>query len=137
MSGIVKITRVEEIEELLEASKEREVWIFKHSLLCPTSRHMLEEFQRFAESRDDGTNAEYRLVEIQSARPVSAAVEESTGVQHQSPQCLLVERWGGGVARQPLPDPVWCVGGSGGRLARTTPQVRSRASPQHQEDQNL
>ena len=90
MPEIVKITRVEEIEELLEASKEREVWIFKHSLLCPTSRHTLEEFQRFAESREDERGAEYRLVEIQSARPVSATVEELTGIRHESPQCLLL-----------------------------------------------
>jgi bacillithiol system protein YtxJ len=47
----------------------------------------LEAFKEFAEGRQGG---QYRLVEIQNARPVSAAVAETTGVEHQSPQVLLL-----------------------------------------------
>jgi hypothetical protein len=107
MSAIRRIDTVQQLDELLEASAETPVWIFKHSLTCGTSAYAYREFQRFAESRaqahgdepreDGGSGAEgsgtgmiFALVEIQRARPVSAAVAERTGVVHQSPQALLV-----------------------------------------------
>jgi len=89
MAIIQRIDDVSALNELIERSRERTVWVFKHSLTCGTSTAAWSEFQRFAaEQPEDG--AVYALIEVQSARAVSAALAERTGVRHQSPQVLLL-----------------------------------------------
>ena len=89
MAIIQRIDDLSALDELLERSRERTVWVFKHSLTCGTSTAAWSEFQRFAaEQPEDG--AVYALIEVQSARAVSNALAERTGVRHQSPQVLLL-----------------------------------------------
>jgi bacillithiol system protein YtxJ len=89
MAEIQRIEDIPALDELLETSKQRPVWVFKHSLTCGTSSAAWAEFRRFAEDEsDDG--AVYVLIEVQRARAVSNALAERTGVRHQSPQVLLL-----------------------------------------------
>jgi bacillithiol system protein YtxJ len=89
MAEIQRIRSIQELDELLQQSKERPVWIFKHSLTCPISSQAWAEFRLFAERRPEGDGV-YGLIEVQNARPVSNAVAERTGVRHQSPQAILL-----------------------------------------------
>ena len=91
MPELINLESVEEIEALIEASRARPVMIFKHSLICPVSTMAFQEFQKFLGARPDEDAVDYRLIEIQRARPVSAAVAERTGVRHESPQALLLK----------------------------------------------
>lgn len=86
MSEPRRVTEVSEIDPLLEASKDRPVFLFKHSLACGISQAAFEEYRRFA----GGGGAIFSLVEIQRAREVSRRVVEVTGVRHQSPQAILL-----------------------------------------------
>jgi monothiol bacilliredoxin len=89
MAEIQRIESITALDELLEQAKERPVWVFKHSLTCGTSSAAWAEFRRFAAGQpEDG--AVYALIEVQSARAVSRAFAERTGVRHQSPQALLL-----------------------------------------------
>lgn len=96
MPEITRIESLDQLDELFAASEHRPVWIFKHSLACPVSRSAWGEYRRFVEGRGGSDEGIYAVIEIQSARPVSNAVAERTGVRHESPQVLLVD--GGEVA---------------------------------------
>ena len=89
MAEIQLVASISALEELLETSKVRPVWVFKHSLTCGTSSVAWAEFRRFAEDQPDA-EAICALIEVQSARAVSNALAERTGVRHQSPQVLLL-----------------------------------------------
>jgi bacillithiol system protein YtxJ len=90
MADIQKIEGLSGLDELLEGAKDRQVWIFKHSLTCPISGAAWAEFKRFAADHPQGNGTVFAVIEIQYARPVSAAVAERTGVRHQSPQAILL-----------------------------------------------
>ena len=88
MAEIHKLTDLEDLEGVLERSHRNPVWIFKHSLICPVSTRAWEEYLRFSET--DTPEVDFTVVEIQRARPVSAAIAERTGVRHESPQAILL-----------------------------------------------
>lgn len=85
----VRLTSIDELDALLEASREGPVLLFKHSLTCPISATAHGAFRRFLESRR-GEGARFALVEVQRARPVSDAIAERTGIRHESPQAILL-----------------------------------------------
>jgi bacillithiol system protein YtxJ len=89
MAVIERIESIQQLDALVERSKDRPVWIFKHSLTCSISSYAWSEFRRFAEGRPDGDGV-YALIEVQTARLVSNAVAQRTGLRHQSPQAILL-----------------------------------------------
>lgn len=78
----IKVTDVKAFEEMANRSKERPVVIFKHSLTCPISSAAYDEMAEFA--------GEVALVEVQRARELSAEIENRLGVDHQSPQVIVL-----------------------------------------------
>ena len=48
MAAIERIENVSQLDALFERSKERRVWIFKHSSTCSISSYAWGEFRRFA-----------------------------------------------------------------------------------------
>jgi bacillithiol system protein YtxJ len=89
MANIQYLDNIAALEALLETSKQRPVWVFKHSLTCGTSAAAWAEFQRFA-ADPSADGAIFALIEVQTARAVSTALAQRTGVLHQSPQVLLL-----------------------------------------------
>jgi bacillithiol system protein YtxJ len=89
-ADIEKIETLPALDALIERSKERPVWVFKHSLTCPISGSAWSEFRRFADRPSQPAAAVYAVIEVQRARPVSNALAELTGIRHQSPQALLL-----------------------------------------------
>jgi len=78
----IKVTDIKAFEELADRSKERPVVIFKHSLTCPISAAAYDQMAEFA--------GEVALVEVQHARELSAEIENRLGVDHQSPQVIVL-----------------------------------------------
>ncbi len=76
------ITDAKELERLFELSHTRPVVLFKHSTTCPISAAAYQEMSRF--------EGDVSLIVVQSARQVSRAVEEQTGVRHESPQAIIL-----------------------------------------------
>lgn len=88
MAAIERIENAAQLDALIERSKERRVWIFKHSLTCSISAYAWGEFRRFAESVEG--DVVFALVEVQTARLVSNDVAQRLGIRHQSPQAILL-----------------------------------------------
>lgn len=63
--------------------------VFKHSTTCPISKAAHEEFTRWAPKVPATAVRLYRVHVIED-RPLSQEIAAATGVEHQSPQALLM-----------------------------------------------
>ncbi|MFT4678307.1 MAG: bacillithiol system protein YtxJ [Flavobacteriales bacterium] len=82
------LTSISELESALAKSEEQPIAIFKHSTRCSVSfmaRKQLEMTWDFSEEQV----LPYFLDLIQH-RDISNAISSETGVEHQSPQLLLI-----------------------------------------------
>ncbi len=78
----VKTSGVESLEKLITSSEQQPIVIFKHSTTCPISAAAYAEMEQF--------EGEVALVEVQTARELSQAIERRTGISHESPQVLIL-----------------------------------------------
>ena len=62
----------------------KDFYIFKHSTTCPTSARAAKEIERAS------TSLPVFQVNVREQRELSAWVAETFGVEHQSPQLLLI-----------------------------------------------
>ena len=74
----------EALEQLFARSQEEPVVIFKHSNACPISA--------MAYSRMKPLGDAVSLIVVQQSRELSRTVEARTGVQHESPQVVVLRR---------------------------------------------
>lgn len=70
------------LEELFSRSHTEPVLLFKHSTACPISAR--------AYGQMGGVKTPVAIVVVQQSRDVSRQVEERTGVQHETPQALVI-----------------------------------------------
>ena len=78
-----EINSTEKLDELFEQSNEKAVVLFKHSLTCPISSGVYEEISN--------ADADINLVVVQTARNVSTAIADKTGVRHETPQAIVLK----------------------------------------------
>ncbi len=78
-----EINSTEKLDELFEQSNEKAVVLFKHSLTCPISSGVYEEISN--------ADADINLVVVQTARNVSTAIADKTGVRHETPQAMVLK----------------------------------------------
>jgi bacillithiol system protein YtxJ len=77
-----RITSTQAFDELISRSDNEPVAVFKHSTACPVSSGAYQEMARFP--------GEIALIEIQTARDVSREVGIRTGIEHESPQVIIL-----------------------------------------------
>ena len=77
-----RITSTQAFEELIVRSDKEPVAVFKHSTACPVSSGAYREMARLP--------GEIALIEIQSARDLSREVGVRTGIEHESPQVIIL-----------------------------------------------
>ena len=85
---VVALRQDRDLEQLLDRSKTGPVLIFKHSTQCSISAQAYEEFTDFAESAGDLFCGAVLVIEN---RKLSNVIAERFGVQHESPQALLIK----------------------------------------------
>ena len=78
----LKLADKETLNRLLLDSENRPIVVFKHSNTCGISSAAYREMEKL-----DDVN----LLEIQSARELSNEVESITGVEHESPQVIVLK----------------------------------------------
>ena len=64
--------------------------VFKHSSTCPISAAAHDRFLAWVDAGGAGDVPVYEVLVIED-RPLSQAIAAETGVEHQSPQALLLE----------------------------------------------
>lgn len=83
------LTNEKQLNQIIEKSKSVPCLIFKHSTTCPISsmaKHRVEGKWDFADGEIDA----YYL-DLLNYRSISNAIAKVFGVQHQSPQALLIQ----------------------------------------------
>ena len=87
----------EQLDALLETSRQRPIAIFKHSGVCGTSAQAYDELEAFLQ--DGGSDADVYVVDVLANRQLSQAITARFSVRHESPQVLVVRngevRWHG------------------------------------------
>jgi len=88
MPRLTPLTDVSSLDAAIAESNERPVLLFKHSRYCGVSCEALDELQ----SHIDGApqDVAYRVITVQTHRPVSDAVAQRLGLRHETPQAILL-----------------------------------------------
>lgn len=79
-----QITSKQGLEELIKRSNKEPVVIFKHSTTCPISAGAYSELTRL--------NGDVALIEVQNARELSREIAALTGINHESPQVIILRQ---------------------------------------------
>lgn len=86
---IASLHTQEDLDRLIADAGAQPVVIFKHSTTCPISAAAHLQFRQ-AVAAGDLVGASVGLVRVIEERPLSLAIAEQFGVQHQSPQALVL-----------------------------------------------
>lgn len=76
------IADTKDLEALLARSHNEPVIVFKHSSTCPISASAYAEMSRVSN--------DVSMIVVQRARDLSREIEARTGVQHESPQAIIL-----------------------------------------------
>ena len=74
------------LDELVTRSHDAPVVLFKHSTTCPISARAHNQMLKLGSDMPGRIS----LVVVQNAREVSRRVAEQTGIQHESPQAIIL-----------------------------------------------
>jgi len=85
-----EITTIEEWDDILNKSTEKDQVILKHSTTCPVSTNALDEYNDYLQDQPN-ENIDYTMVKVRESRPVSNKIEEDLGVKHESPQIIYIQ----------------------------------------------
>ena len=88
MSRLTPLTDLSGLEEAIAESNERPVLLFKHSRYCGVSAEALDELQSHIETAP--ADVVYRMITVQTHRPISDAIAQRLGLRHETPQAILL-----------------------------------------------
>jgi bacillithiol system protein YtxJ len=88
MSVLQPLVHLDELEAAIVESRERPVFVFKHSRTCGVSCEALDELQAHVE--DASFRATYKLITVQSHRRLSEQAAARLGIRHETPQAILL-----------------------------------------------
>lgn len=78
------LTHVDSMDSLKQAvGHNQHYWLFKHSSTCPVSANAWDEYNEYASLH---SNQIFLYLVVQEDPDFSKAIEEITGVKHESPQ---------------------------------------------------
>ncbi len=84
------LSKLEQIEEIINESKYQKIAIFKHSTRCSISAAVLNRLERNWQLSDNQYIKPYFL-DLLAHRNISSQIAQTFGVEHESPQVLLIE----------------------------------------------
>lgn len=85
-----QITTSEQLEAVIRESQEKPVLLFKHSTRCPISAGAYAQAQSYLKGSPNA-DAAYALIHVVEDRPVSLEAADRLGVEHASPQAILLK----------------------------------------------
>ena len=85
-----EITTIEEWDDILNKSSEKDQIILKHSTTCPVSTNALDEYNAYLKENPN-QDIDYTMVKVRESRPVSNKIEEDLETKHESPQIIYIK----------------------------------------------
>lgn len=86
-----EITSQQQWEEAFERSNDHPIVILKHSTTCPVSANAHDEFTKYLSDKPR-EDVEYLIVKVIESRPISLQIAEDTGIKHESPQVMMLDK---------------------------------------------
>jgi len=86
----ISLNRMEQLEEIKLISQTEPVLIFKHSTRCSISSNALDRLERQA-SNVQNPGFKPFFLDLLAFRSISNQIENEFGIEHQSPQVLLIK----------------------------------------------
>jgi bacillithiol system protein YtxJ len=87
----IQLNDISQLNEIVKASEDKPVLIFKHSTRCSISSSALNRVERSWSDKADKAVTPYYL-DLISYRDVSGQIAHKFDVEHQSPQVLLISK---------------------------------------------
>lgn len=87
---VVRLTKMEELDEAVGSSSDRPVFIYKHSTVCPVSARAAGHYHDFADADSSAPPPLFTQVLVIENRNLSNEIESRLEVRHESPQLLLL-----------------------------------------------
>jgi len=93
MAAVQSLTEMDDWLSLWEESKttKTSLLIFKRSPICPTSHYIEEIFKHFVMQLPATDTLRIFSVDVIGSRPISQRIAQDSGVQHESPQAILIK----------------------------------------------
>ncbi|WP_151086742.1 bacillithiol system redox-active protein YtxJ [Hymenobacter baengnokdamensis] len=85
------LTQPEQLRDLVQESHEHPVLIFKHSTTCSISAAAKAKVERQWPDASLPADTPLYYLDLLRFRPLSGQIADEFGVQHQSPQLLLIQ----------------------------------------------
>lgn len=85
------LTQPEQLQSIVQESHEHPVLIFKHSTTCSISAAAKSKVERQWPDGSLPANATIYYLDLLRYRPISGQIASEFGVEHQSPQLLLIQ----------------------------------------------
>lgn len=85
----IDLNSSEQLNEIIEQSIEKPVLLFKHSTRCSISAMAKSRFESEWELNNEVCPTYY--LDLITFRPISNEIAEKTGVEHQSPQVIVLK----------------------------------------------
>ena len=89
MKPLTQLSDLHELDAAIQESGERPVLLFKHSRHCGVSCEALDELRSHID-RYPGP-AVYKMITVQTHRPLSDAAARRLGIRHETPQAILLK----------------------------------------------
>src|SRR5262245_56606281 len=89
MKSLMPLVDVSSLDAAIAESCERPVLLFKHSRHCGISCGALDELTAHIEAQAASPVA-YKMITVQTHRPVSDAAAHRLGIRHETPQAILL-----------------------------------------------
>ena len=86
----VKISSIDQLNDVLLNAREKPALFFKHSTRCSISSMALNSFERYW--KHDSDFCDLYFIDLLNYRDVSNEIAILTGVVHQSPQVIVVHQ---------------------------------------------
>lgn len=84
------LSEKDQVEEIVAASEKKPQLVYKHSHRCSICFLAKEQIEQVADEIDE--KVEMNFVNVVRCRPVSNELTNQTGVRHESPQVLLINK---------------------------------------------
>jgi bacillithiol system protein YtxJ len=84
-----QLTQAEMLKEVIEASQNQKVLLFKHSTRCSISASALNRLER-TWNQEEMTHLKPYFLDLIQYRNISNQIAQDFGVEHQSPQVIII-----------------------------------------------
>ena len=87
----IELSSTDDLDRVWALSDEKPCVLFKHSTRCPISSRALSAFEQ-ALSRPEATSVTWAYLDLIAHRDVSNEIASRSGITHQSPQAILLQK---------------------------------------------